>query len=306
MTIILVITGIVSLSIGPAKIPSDKEIYRIIIFSLRLPRILLALLVGSGLSLAGVVFQTILRNPLADPYILGISSGSALGAISAIILSLFPLMFWIPVHAFIFGLLTIILVYLISRGRETNVILLSGVIINSFFSAIIMFLVSISGNKNLQGFTGAIYWLMGNLSSPEYNVIIIISVVLSLGGIVIYSNAKNLNLILMGEDTAMQMGVEVEKIKKLMLFTGSLITAVVVAFSGIIGFVGLIVPHISRLIFGNDHRILIISSAFIGGIFLIFADTIARTILSPSEIPVGVVTAMTGAPFFLYLLIKRR
>ena len=284
-------------------LPSDDPA-GLIIFRIRLPRILLAGLVGFALSLGGVVFQAILRNPLADPFILGVSSGSAFGAVLAIS---FGLGFTIGVPLMSFGgaLFTIYLVMMIGArkiGLESSTILLTGVIINAFFTAIIMFFISISADDRLHTM---LFWLYGDLSQSKYGHLFIIAPFVLLSSIILFGFSKDLNIITTGEENAAQLGVDVEKIKKFSLIIVSLIMGIVVAFSGLIGFVGLIVPHLARMAFHSDHRILIPAASIGGAIFLIAADTLARTIVSPSEMPVGVITAFLGAPFFIILLKKR-
>jgi iron complex transport system permease protein len=281
--------------------PSEK----IIIFDIRLPRVVFAGLVGAALSSAGVVFQALLRNPLADPYILGISGGSAVGAIIGIIIGLGTIPFAIPGLAFSGAALTIVLVFLIGRSRQelhSTTLLLAGVIVNAFFSAIIMFLISISRNTDLHNIT---FWLMGDLSLVSWGKIAFVGVLLLVGFAVLYMHARSLNLIVAGEETAMQLGVNVERTKIVLFLAGSLVTGLAVAFSGIIGFVGLIIPHIMRMLLGPDHRLLLPASFLFGASFMVVADTIARTLIPHSELPVGVVTALCGAPYFIYLL-KRR
>jgi iron complex transport system permease protein len=282
---------------------SDDPV-RLIIFRIRLPRIMLAGLVGFALSLGGVVFQAILRNPLADPFVLGVSSGSAFGAVLAIFFG-WSFSLGVPVMSFAGALFTIYLVMMIGArniGVESSTILLTGVIINAFFTAIIMFFISVSANDRLHTM---LFWLYGDLSQAKYNQLIIIAPFVLIASVVLYSFSKELNIITTGEENAAQLGVEVEMIKKASLIIVSLVMGLVVAFSGLIGFVGLIVPHLARMAFRSDHRLLIPVASIGGAIFLIAADTLARTIVSPSELPVGVITAFMGAPFFIILLKKR-
>jgi iron complex transport system permease protein len=316
MLMILALVIILSIVLGTADVsfsnildiltgnmPSDDPI-RLIIMRIRLPRILLAGLVGFALSLGGVVFQAILRNPLADPFILGVSSGSAFGAVVAISLGLgFAL--GVPVMSFAGALFTIYLVMIIGSrkiGMESSTILLTGVIINAFFTAIIMFFISISADDRLHTM---LFWLYGDLSQGKYGQLAVIAPFVLIASVVLYGFAKELNIITTGDENSAQLGVDVEMVKKASLLIVSLIMGLVVAFSGLIGFVGLIVPHLCRMAFRSDHRLLIPVASVGGAIFLIAADTLARTMLSPSEIPVGVVTAFIGAPFFIILLRKR-
>jgi iron complex transport system permease protein len=279
-----------------------------IVLSLRLPRALSGVLVGAALALAGAVLQALLRNPLADPFVLGISSGAAVGAVLAILAGLgstFLGSYAVPGAAFGGALLTLFAVYFIARteGRvPTQTLLLSGVIVSSFFSAIIMFLISATSNEKIYNVT---FWLMGSLEHMAARSLGIIFLYLLVGGGVLLALAKDLNLLVMGEETASELGVEVERVKKTVFVFASLITGAVVSVSGLIGFVGLVVPHLVRMIWGPDHRFLLPASALVGGMLLVAADTLARTAMAPTEIPVGVVTAMGGAPFFVYLLRKK-
>ena len=277
---------------------------RLILLEIRLPRIGLAALVGFALALGGVVFQALLRNPLADPFILGVSSGSAFGAIVAILLG-FGLGFGVPAMSFSGALLTLVLLLSFGMKRigvESSTILLTGVIINAFFTAMIMFFVSVSADAKLHSM---LFWLYGDLSQTSYSYLYLIAPVLFVSSLLIYSFSNRLNLLTAGEDSAMRMGVDVAKTKLVLLLVVSLMIGTVVAFSGLIGFVGLIVPHLARMAFGSDHRLLIPAAALGGAIFLVVADTMARTLIAPSELPVGVISAFVGAPFFLYLLLGK-
>ena len=306
--IILIILGIMSIKTGSVKITFDQiwsvfkgistnENIRVIIFEIRLPRLILAFLVGAALSVSGVVFQGILRNPLAEPYILGVSSGGALGAVIALSLGLA----FVPFFSFLGALLTIYLVYRIAsvNGRTSTLsLILAGVIINAFFSALVMLLTSL-----LKGisFKGVIFWLMGSIDYISYDVLIIISIFVFSGIIFIYLKAYSLNLLALGEERAEHLGVNVERLKKWLFFLASLITGAVVSVAGLIGFVGLVVPHILRTLFGPDHRTLLIYSIWCGGIFIIAADLISRILIPDMILPVGVVTALIGAPFFIFI-----
>lgn len=316
MCALLIVVIIVSLVLGTADVSfkdvlgiitgtvSQDDPVRLIIFKIRLPRILLAGLVGFALSLGGVTFQAILRNPLADPFILGVSSGSAFGAVLAITFGL-SFSLGVPIMSFMGALLTIYLVMTLGArrmGMESSTILLTGVIINAFFTAIIMFFISTSADDRLHTM---LFWLYGDLSQSRFSQLMIIAPLIFAAAVILYSFARDLNIITTGDEIASQLGVEVERTKKIGLITVSLIMGLVVAFSGLIGFVGLIVPHLARMTFRSDHRMLIPAASIGGAIFLIAADTLARTIVSPSELPVGVITAFLGAPFFLILLRKR-
>ena len=321
LVLILVVLG--SITMGSVKVPplrsirilfqsilglrgagSDTE--RTIILSLRLPRAILAGLVGAGLSVSGAAFQALLRNPLADPYLLGVSSGAAVGAIIAILLGLGTFSLGLPLASFLGALLTILVVFYFGRqdGKiRPNTLLLAGVITGSFLSALIMFFISVSQREELHTI---IFWLMGDFSFSSPRAILIIFPYILLGVFLLYLRSRHLNLILSGEENAVQLGVDVEKLKLLSYLLASLITAASVSACGLIGFVGLIIPHSVRLIFGPDHRLLIPSAALLGASFLIASDTLARTLLAPVELPVGVITAALGGPFFIYLLRTRK
>ncbi|MCX5777085.1 MAG: iron ABC transporter permease [Candidatus Firestonebacteria bacterium] len=279
-----------------------------ILFKVRIPRVLLALLVGAALSVAGAVFQGLLKNPLADPYLLGVSSGAALGA-AIIILSSLPFFFFgvpvVPFAAFMGALLSMFLVYALARTKgkiSLHTLLLSGVIINFSFSALIMLFITLS-NK---GLTEVMVWMMGSLNNTNYDLLPYIAPAALILMFIIYMFSNDLNIIAVGEETAVYLGVKTEKVKQLLFVLTSMLTALAVSVSGLIGFVGLIIPHIARMIVGPDHRILIPFSALCGGIFLILSDTLCRSVIAPSEIPTGVVTAILGGPFFLYLLKRKK
>jgi len=290
--------------LGLKRIGTETE--QAIILSLRFPRALSAGLVGAGLSVSGAIFQALLRNPLADPYILGVSSGAAVGAIVAILMGLNALSFGLPLASFIGAFLTILVVFYFGRqdGKiHPNTLLLAGVITSSFLSALIMFFISISQKEELRTI---IFWLMGDFSFSNYQAVGMIFPYILLAFFVLYFHARQFNLILSGEESALQLGVDVERLKLFSYLFASLITAASVSVCGLIGFVGLIIPHSVRLAFGSDHRLLLPSSALVGASFLIASDTLGRTLLAPVELPVGVITATLGGPFFIYLLRTRR
>ena len=288
---------------GTASLSSQEEL---ILFSVRLPRIIFAGIVGASLSLGGVVFQAMLRNPLADPYVLGISGGSALGAIAGIIIGASSFYLGIPLLAFCGALVTVFLVFIVAGGTRgpllDNSLLLSGVVVNAFFSAAILFFLSIVNSLELHSIT---FWLMGDLSRASIKEISLSAICLFTGFLIIYAQSRKLNLIVQGEETALHLGVNIERTKQLLLIVTSLITAVAVSMAGIIGFIGIMVPHMMRLVFGSDHRLLLPVSALFGASFLVIADTLARLVLAPAELPVGVITALCGAPYFIFLL-KRK
>jgi iron complex transport system permease protein len=292
-----------------SSISSD---YGLIVLNIRLPRILLAIFVGASLSVAGASFQALLRNPLADPYVLGISMGAAVGSIVALMienqLSLSPQFAGLitPFGAFVGAAITITAVYYLGRrgGQiDSNTLLLAGVITASFLSAIIMFLMSTLTGSNLRG---ASYWMMGSLSAlPPESLLFLLGVAFVVATVAIYTTASDLNLLLAGEKEAMHLGVDVRRVQIVVYLAASILTGLAVSVSGAIGYVGLLVPHAMRLIFGSDHRMLLPASALGGAIALVIADTIARTVAAPSDLPVGAVTALVGAPFFIYLLRRR-
>jgi iron complex transport system permease protein len=328
LTLILVITF--AISIGPMQIP-PLDVYKIIIkhipflgdlvgggsssteevivLQVRLPRVLGAAIVGIALAVAGVVLQGLLRNPMADPYVIGISSGASLGASLAIAfgigLSFFGLLYSIPLMAFITGLGTVFLVYNIARtgqGVPMLTLLLVGIAVNSFLLAIIAIIRLVSG----EAIHVIMAWIFGSLVSCNWDYVNLALPFVIFGVALIYVFARDLNIILLGEEQARHLGVDTERLKKIMLVSATLITAAAVSISGIIGFIGLIIPHIARILVGPDHRILIPSSALAGAIVLILCDTIARTIVRPAELPVGVITSLIGCPFFVYLIRKRK
>ena len=279
-----------------------------IISQIRLPRIFLSVFVGIALACAGVIFQGIFRNPMADPYIIGVSAGASLGAtIGLIVVSgiMFLSLSAASIFAFAGAIGVTFLVYNISRIRariSVITLLLAGValsaLITSVNSLILIF--------RAQDMTKVIFWLMGGLTGSSWEQFLIVApvvtVLLAIGSFFL----KDLNLISMGDERASQLGVETEKVKKILLVLASLLAAAAVSVSGIIGFIGLITPHIMRLIVGPDHKILYPSSAIAGGIVLLFSDTLARTILEPREIPVGIITSIIGVPFFIYLLLRSK
>lgn len=279
-----------------------------IIWNLRLPRVLLGALVGSSLALAGVTFQGLLRNPLADPFTIGVSSGAAAGATLALLLRQLVglnLPHMIPLFAFVGAVLAMFFVYNLAKiGATVPVVtlLLSGVVVSSFLSAVISMTMVLAG-QNMQGI---FFWLSGGLTMRSWQHLWFVIPYLVLGGLVLYSFARELNIMLLGEEAAHNLGVSVERTKKILLVTASLVTASAVSVSGMIGFVGLIIPHAVRIVSGPDHRVLLPASAVVGAIFLIWADVVARTVMAPQEVPVGIITAFVGAPFFIYLLRKKK
>ncbi|TKB88663.1 MAG: iron ABC transporter permease [Nitrospira sp.] len=281
----------------------------IIMVQIRFPRVLMGFLVGAGLAAVGVTLQALLRNPLADPYVLGVSSGSALGVSLAILFgigSTFMLLPILPLFGFAGGLMALLLIYRLAQSKSRlpiHSLLLAGVILNAILTAFIMFITSIlEPNRS----AGLMAWLMGSLTAPNYPALGIFLLYVLCVLVMLMRKAQLLNMLTLGEETARSLGVETEGIKKGLFVLTALLTGAIVSVSGMIGFVGMVVPHAVRLVIGSDHRLLLPASALVGGMFLAVADTIARTIMAPAEIPVGIVTALTGGPFFLYLLLWRK
>jgi len=291
---------------GPGEVPGGNIDYEIFV-GVRLPRVILAALVGAALACSGVVLQAILRNPLADPYILGISSGAGLGVITAVISGI-TWGFWggspIAVFAFAGALGTVWLVWGIGHftGKSQVInLLLAGVVINAFFSAVIMFLTSIAKSEQVHS---TIFWLMGNITEKSISVLGLSAVCILAGIFALFCISQRLNVLTLGEDEAKGLGVDTAKTKLVAFGFAAFITAIAVSLSGLVGFVGLIIPHGARLVFGPDHRQLLPVSGIIGAVFLVAADTLARTVVAPAQLPVGVITAIAGGPFFLFLLAK--
>lgn len=281
----------------------------VILLQLRLPRVLLAFIVGGCLAAVGTALQAMLRNPLADPYVLGISSGAALGAALAILLGLEASLLafsTLPLCAFGGGLLALAIVYRVamsSGALPVQTLLLAGVILNAIFSALIMFVTSMMSPTRSFAMTG---WLMGTLTAPGYPALAILAIYVMGGGLVLLGQARALNLLTLGEESAKSLGIEVERVKRTIFVVSALLTGAVVSVSGLIGFIGMMVPHAVRMLVGPDHRVLLPASVLVGGAFLTAADAVARSVLAPSEIPVGVITALVGGPCFLYFLICRK
>jgi iron complex transport system permease protein len=291
----------------PTWQPTDE----VIIFQIRMLRVVAGALVGAALATAGVLFQGLLRNPLADPYIIGTSGGAALGAVLAMIVPVglaFAGMGLVPIAAFCGALLTVMVVYNIARvGGRTPVVsmVLAGFVVSAMLVAVMSLLITLSDMLQLK-LHSVFFFLMGSISAQEWSQIAVIAPFI-LGGIVAARFfALHLNAFALGEEGAAYLGINVEREKVLILALASLLTACAVSLSGLIGFVGLVIPHAVRLALGPDHRLLLPASALGGAAFLVIADTLARSILAPSEIPVGIFTALVGAPFFIYLLRRNR
>ena len=274
-----------------------------IIWRIRLPRVFLAMLVGAALSLGGLVFQALLRNPLAEPYILGISSGSGIGAILGIIIGLSPFP-GVSIAAFAGSMVTLLLLLFMTSGKtmlKKNILLLSGVMVNSFCAAFIMFLISITQDDRLHSI---IFWLMGDLSMADLPQVWLLAAVVVPCAILIFCLSNAMNLFLMGKELAQTMGVNTKVITATLLIATSIMVSATVAACGPIGFVGLVIPHLLRLIIGPDHRVLVPACLLGGGAYVVICDILARTLPAQGEMPAGVITAMIGAPLFIILLKK--
>ncbi|GBF78403.1 iron ABC transporter [Paenibacillus sp. 598K] len=319
-------SALLSLSIGSAGFPLAKvwsilwhqlpwtsgespwtKLDTAIIIQVRLSRVLLAVLVGSCLALAGAAFQGILRNPLADPYTLGVASGSSVGAAFLILFGMQHVIgLWsVPIVAFSTGLVTMFAVFWLARSQGAmgiETLILSGVVVQAFLTAIVSYMVSLS-----QGVVNEVlFWLMGSLSKRNWGHVRLLLPFVAIGLPLLVYYARQLNLLAMGERHAAHLGMRVERTKLTVLVLSTLLTAAAVSVSGVVGFVGLVVPHIVRLLVGPDYRLIVPLSAIGGGIYVLWADTLARTLTSPKEIQLGIVTALIGAPFFAYLLKRRK
>lgn len=284
--------------------PSSAQI----MIHVRLPRVIMALLVGGALGVSGAAFQGVLRNPLADPYTLGISSGASVGAALLIYFGLqyaFLGQWTIPVTAFITAIMALFIVLRMARENgklPIQTLILSGVVMQSFLGAIVSFLVAMSQD----GINEILFWTMGSLAMRGWSYAGILLPYFVGGLIVLIAYSRSLNMLALGERQAAHMGLHVERTKWIVLLTATFVAAAAVSVAGVIGFVGLVVPHLLRLIFGADYRLLIPMSAIGGALYVLWADTIARTLLAPTEIPLGVVTSFLGAPFFAFLLIRNK
>ncbi|MFP3389552.1 FecCD family ABC transporter permease [Brevibacillus sp. SIMBA_040] len=321
----LLASMVVSISLGSAQLPlsevwlilmhqlpglgdlipvSWQESSEQIVMKIRFPRVILAVLVGACLSLAGAGFQGVLRNPLADPYTMGVASGSAVGAAFLILFGLhisFLGQWSIPVVAFLTGFVSLWIVLRLANTQgklQTETLLLSGVVVQAFLGSLVSFMVSLSD----KAVNEIVFWLMGSLSFRGWDFTYVLMPYLIVGLMVLVSYARALNLFSLGERQAAHLGVSVERTKLVVLIVSTLLTAGAVSIAGIVGFVGLVVPHLVRLMVGPDYRLLLPMATICGGIYVLWADTVARMLLSPTEIPLGVVTAFLGAPFFAYLL----
>jgi iron complex transport system permease protein len=317
LAILLVIVCLFSLGVGAVNIPLQKVLVSLtkgrgtpeytILFAIRLPRILLGLAVGGGLAIAGVVLQGMFRNPLVEPYTLGISGGAALGVAVNIVaggpagLGLFSL----PISGFLGAVGIISLVYILgTRGGAVKLarLLLIGVMVSFIASALIMLIMAMTRTEDLHGI---IFWIMGSLEEPDTSLIRAM-LFISLGGLIVsLFFSVDLNAFSLGEEEAFHLGVPVERVKKILFLLASFLTGCCVSVTGIIGFVGLVIPHLMRLLVGGDHRILLVTSFLAGAIFLILCDTLTRVVMAPVELPVGVITGLVGGSIFIYALSRK-
>lgn len=280
------------------------EPHRDILLGIRLPRLLLGAMLGGGLAVAGATFQALLRNPLAEPYILGISGGAAVGAVIVLALGLTTLgSLTLPLAAFAGALLAIVLVFRVAtaagRALDVRVLLLAGVVVGAFFAAVISFILAVSDARTVRS---AVLWMMGSLYGASWGDVWVAAIYTAPAVLLLAGMARALNTLAVGEETALYLGTDVERVKRLAFGAASLVTAAGVAVAGVIGFVGLVVPHALRLVVGSDNRTLLPLSFVVGAAFLTAADVTAQALLSPTEIPIGVVTALVGVPIFLLLL----
>ncbi|MDF9758701.1 iron complex transport system permease protein [Peribacillus simplex] len=307
---ISVLIQIIGKEIFHLPISADPDVMLTnIVMNIRLPRVLLAGLVGASLAIAGAAFQGLLRNPLADPYTLGISSGASVGAVLTIFLNIslpFIGLYTLPALSILCSVLTMLCVLTFAkkmdRSMKVETIILTGIIFSSFLSAFISLMIALTGDELRQ----IIGWLMGSVSMRGWNYIVIILPFFIIGSLTLIMNASELNAMTFGEDRAKHLGVNVKRRKMWILIAGSTLTGAAVAVSGAIGFVGLVIPHLVRKIWGPDHKHLLPLSLLVGSGFLILADFVARTIIAPAELPIGVITSLIGAPAFALILLKRR
>lgn len=314
---ILIFVSVLALSIGPTGLSLESFVGLLldgaggsafsILVDMRLPRIVLGFAIGGALSLAGVILQGLFRNSLVEPYTLGISGGAALGVCINIVLRASRIIgpYSLPISGFLGALSIVISLYVMSSRKgiiRIQGLLLTGVMVNFITSSLVMLAMAISQTEDIQGI---LFWIMGSLAETDWHLVWI-AVAAALSGLVIsYFFCFDLNALSLGEEEALHLGISVERVKKLLLILASLLTGFSVSLSGAIGFVGLVVPHFMRMVVGIDHRILLICSFLSGGIFLIFCDAIAKTIASPLELPVGVITGILGGILFIYTLTKR-
>lgn len=301
-TIIRIIIG--KITANPELLQTIKPNQIAVVWDIRLPRILCGIFVGAGLSISGVIFQSLLRNPLADPYTIGVSTGAAFGASLAILLNIiYGVFFSTTAFAFLFAFLTLIFVILIAQkggGMLSSNLIISGIIVSSILSSGISFIKMIAG----ENVSAIVFWLMGSLSSRQWSDVKLVAPIVLIGGLIAWIFADDLNIMVLGDETAQTLGVNTRRIRLLYLIVGSSVTAACVAVSGIIGFIGLIVPHTLRFWISGNNRVLLPLSALTGALILSLADNATR-LFSTSEIPVGVLTTLIGGPFFIYIFLRK-
>jgi iron complex transport system permease protein len=280
------------------------EYYQVTLWQLRIPRIVMSVLAGAALAICGGVFQSIFRNPVCDPYILGISSGASIGAAIAFILGWDAVVFGITLPALVTALLTLLVILGIARftgKHNTNTLLLIGIALNFLISALITLLVVVNQKEMHKIY----FWTMGSLTHVSWLEIAWLIPVMIICICILFYYSKYLNIMQVGEETAQTLGINTERTTRIVLITSSVLISVVVSFCGSIGFIGLIMPHVARLLVGSNNRRLFTYSLFFGAFFLLIADTLARTIAAPAELPVGSITALAGAPYFIYLVLRK-
>lgn len=323
LLVLTAVTFVAGIVIGPVRIPvldalscligrelpgdATKQVSELIITQIRLPRVLLGLLVGCALAISGTTMQGLFRNPLASPYVLGIASGASTGAALIVMLGLRSALF-LPIGAFLGGFLAAGTVYILAQGqgKKTSVytLILAGVAVGALFSAVTSFIIFLSAGSEKA--TDIVFWIMGGLGRASWTSVYILAPIVLVGTTALVVFSRDLNALSLGEENAFHLGINPEMSKRMMLAVATLLTSSAVAFAGTIGFVGLIIPHIMRLLVGPDHRFLLPLSAMAGAVFLVWADMAARTAVCPAEMPVGIITAFFGAPFFLYLLKRKK
>ena len=288
-------------------IHSDESAYSEIVWTYTMPRVVMALVIGAGLAICGAAMQAIFKNPMASPYILGLSSGASVGAAVAIMFTIpfLPELVAAPVLAFIFCMMTTFLVYGLAKGTgavSTESLILIGMAISALFSALVSLLTVLAGEK----MSNIVFWTMGSLAQYNWDKVLIVMPIIILGSMMIMTYSRELNAIMLGDAHAKDLGIEVKKVRLTILLITSLITAACVSFTGVIGFVGLIIPHVVRLLMGPDNRYMMPYSIITGALFLLICDYISRVAFSGDVLPIGVVTAIIGAPYFIYLIYKRK
>jgi iron complex transport system permease protein len=317
LVLLLAAAGLLAIRIGAVSLDTREIVEAIlgrgddrtlaIVRGLRAPRVVLAALCGGALALSGMTFQALLRNPLADPFILGVSSGAATGSVAAVVLHLDARGPWvIPAAAFAGAVLAVVLGFRVAAvpGRllDSRTLLLAGVIVGAFGNAAILLFLTFA---DVGSFRSAVFWMMGSLAGATWRYTALLGIPLAVSATILFGLARSLNLLAVGEGTAAALGVQVERVKYLCYGIAALLAAIAVAVSGVIGFVGLVIPHAVRLLWGSDHRLLVPCATLLGATFLVLVDAAARSAAAPAELPIGVITALVGVPFFIVLLRRR-